>query len=334
MSEAEARGERFPLVAAIGYEPACAYASQLFQPLGSVDELALCGSFKGAPLEIMPCQTIDADAPANCEIVLEMTILPNERRPDGPYGEFHGTYGGSPSVHVAQVTAITMRKDPIYQTVMTGMPPTENQWITGPAREAMAWSNARRTGVEIVDLYITASGAHTNHIVVAIRKRHQEEPRQVIMALLSTGRGVTGFTRVTVVDEDIDPHDMADVDWAIMNRCEPDLDLIIIPGWQDYASARGQHSSGIVRPGVRGAKWGIDATAPLAGRWAYQKVFVPGQGAVDWRKGEQLWVGVDLSRRQGQAVVVAELDRDRDTRSSDQRQPPTKVPSSDETMVR
>lgn len=308
MNEAEARGEPLHLSAALGFEPALAYASQLFNPIGTVNELDLGGSFKGAPVELVRCRTIDCEAIANAEIVLELVTIPGERRPDGPYGEFHGTYGGSPSVPVARVTAITLRRNAIYQTIMTGVPATENQWIVGPAREAMAWANAQRTGVEIVDLYLTASGAHGNHCVVSIRKRHAEEPRQLIMALLSTGRGMGSVTRVTVVDDDINVHDMQDVDWAIMNRCEPDLDLYIMPGWQSYEEARAHHSTGIVRPGVRGAKWGIDATAPTKGRWAYEKVYVPGQGQVDWRKGERMWDGVDLRRREPRVHAVPEWE--------------------------
>ncbi|MBI2986181.1 MAG: UbiD family decarboxylase [Deltaproteobacteria bacterium] len=306
MNEAEAKGKGMELAAVIGFEPSFAYASQLFNPMGTLDELELCGGFRGGPVELVKCETIDVEVPANSEIVLEMVCIPGERVSDGPYGEFHGTYGGSPAVAVAKVTAITMRRDPIYCTVMTGVPPTENHWIKGPGREAMAWANAKRTGVDVVDVYLPPGGAYVNQAIISIRKRHEEDPRVVMMAMLSSGRGVNAVTRVTVVDDDIDVRDPKDVDWAIMNRCEPDLDVIIIPGYQSYEEARQQHSTGIVRPGVRGAKWGIDATAPLKGKWAYQKVYVPGQAQIDWRKGEQMWDGVDLKPRPSGPEVIPE----------------------------
>ena len=81
----------------------------------------------------MPCETVDAEVPADAEIVIEGHFLPGVREPEGPFGEVAGTYGLLGNRHVFEVSAITMRRDAMYQTALTGMPTTDNHVQGWPA---------------------------------------------------------------------------------------------------------------------------------------------------------------------------------------------------------
>ena len=56
------------------------------------DELAVANAVAGKALAVTPCETIGLSVPADTQIVIEGRILPHERRPEGPFGEFMGYY--------------------------------------------------------------------------------------------------------------------------------------------------------------------------------------------------------------------------------------------------
>jgi 2,5-furandicarboxylate decarboxylase 1 len=286
MNEQERRGAGLEVAIVLGAEPALAHSTQFHFPKGEVDELAFAGGLRGAPLELVKCETIDVEVPANAEVVLEAVVMPGVRKSDGPYGEFPGTYGASPAAPVVKVQAITRRKDPIYLDVMTGFPNTDNQWLTGPARWAMDYWKLRDLNIDVVDYIRTPASAHTYHSIVSIRKRYDEEAAQVILTLLGSGRRAVGISHVTVVDNDIDIHDPFDVEWAIVNRVFDKERILVLQS--------GYHSQNPREGGLavdRRVKWGIDATMPLNDRFPFQKVYVPGQDKVDWRRGQGLFAG-------------------------------------------
>ena len=126
---------------------------------------------------------------------------------------------------------------------------------------------------EVKDVSVTAGGTFRHHAVVSMRKRHEAEARNVILALLATG---AGFKRVVVVDEDIDVHDPVDVEWAMNTRVQPDRDVIIVP---NLACSTLDPSAPAPRTT---AGWGVDATMPLRDNEYYRKVRVPGADQVDY----------------------------------------------------
>ena len=94
-------------------------------PYGT-DELALAGALSGEPVEVVKAETVDLEVPATAEIIIEGTVLPNVREDEGPFGEVSGYYTPSNPKPIIEVSAITHRKNPIYQAALTGMPTTEN----------------------------------------------------------------------------------------------------------------------------------------------------------------------------------------------------------------
>ena len=103
--------------------------------------------------------------------------------------------------------------------------------------------------------------------MVSVKKRHDEEARNVIVGLLALG---LGLKQVTVVDEDIDVRDPVDVEWALSTRMQPDQDIIIVP-----RLACSTLDPSVPKPRTT-AGWGIDATMPVGDRERFEKVRVPG----------------------------------------------------------
>ena len=264
--KAEEKKRGLEVATAIGVEPAIVIGSQAKVPYG-VDEYHVAGGLRGAPVALVRCETIDVEVPAMAEIVIEGVTIPGERVPDGPYGEYPGCYSEAKSAPVLKVTAITMRKNPIYQTALTGMPVTENHTLIEYANAAVIHREAMKIVPEVRDVYVTPGGTFRHHVVVSIKKRHDDEARNLILALLALG---IGLKQVTVVDDDIDIRDPTEVEWALSTRMQPDRDLIVIP-----RLACSTLDPSVPKPRST-AGWGIDATVPVADRAKYEKVLIPG----------------------------------------------------------
>ncbi|NPV70813.1 MAG: UbiD family decarboxylase [Firmicutes bacterium] len=264
----EDKGKGTEIATAIGMDPVIPIASQCRPPLG-VDELWIAGSMRGKPVELVKCSTIDIDVPATAEIVIEGRTIPGKRVGDGPFGEYPGTYSGVKDAPVLEVTAITMRKQPIYQICMTGRPMTENHWMMDMPLTAAAYREVYKINPDIRGIRLTPGGTSRHHCVVSIKKRHELEARNIILALLSAPIGIK---LAVVVDEDINVNDSLQVEWAINTRVQAEKDVIVLPA---VASPTLDPSAPMQRAS---SKMGIDATAPLGKcKEEYAPVFTPGE---------------------------------------------------------
>ena len=273
IEDAEKDGVGLPVATVIGTDPAYTIASISQAPEG-VDETYIAGAFRGAPIEVVRCETIDVKVPANAEIVIEGVTIPGQRVDCGPFGEFPGNYialtGGSVTqVNVVKVTAITMRENPIFQAMLTGMPMTENHLLKKWAQSAMMHREVSKIA-EVKAINLTPGGTAHLHLVVAIKKKTEQQPKDIIDTLLKSRHGPM---QVVIVDDDINVNDPVDVEWAIASRMWDDDDIVVVPG-----------APGIVenRKKFLGVKLGIDATAALKDKKWYQRVTVPGVDKVDY----------------------------------------------------
>jgi 4-hydroxy-3-polyprenylbenzoate decarboxylase len=131
--KAEALGVRLPVAVAIGSDPAVMYSSSAPLP-PNVDEMLLAGFLRKSPVEMVKCETVDIEVPANAEIVLEGYCEPGERRMEGPFGDHTGYYSLVDEFPVFHITCITMRRDAIYSATIVGKPPMEDCYM-GKATE-------------------------------------------------------------------------------------------------------------------------------------------------------------------------------------------------------
>jgi len=244
-------GRPCPISISIGTHPFEIMGSGFRAPLG-VDEMAIAGGIRGAPVELATCETMDLPCLADAEIVLEAEILPTGwTHPEGRFGEFTRLMGGLHWNPLVKVKAVTRRRDAIYYALHM---PWENTWLAAPTRYTAIRRALKNAGVQAKDINVTLGGCGFWHAVVSIKKQAGEGKNALLAALTAQD-----IKHVVVVDDDIDVFDATDVEWAIATRVQGDRDVIVIPG----ARAKPLDPSlAVTPPGVvpTGAKVGIDAT--------------------------------------------------------------------------
>jgi len=248
--KAERMGERLKVAVTIGSDPATIYSATAPLPEG-VDEMLFAGFLRESPVELVKCETVDLEVPANAEIVLEGYCEPQERRLEGPFGDHTGYYSVRDEYPVFHITCITHRKDAIYPATIVGRPPMEDCFIA-KATERIFLPLLKKQLPEIVDMNLPIEGVFHNIAIVSIDKRFPGHARKVMYALW--GLGQMSFTKIiVVVDKDVDVQNLTEVLWRIGNNVDPKRDVVIVEGPLDVL----EHASPIP---AYGGKMGIDAT--------------------------------------------------------------------------
>ncbi len=259
--EAERNGKPLDIAISLGVHPIILLASIVSS--AREDKVAIASSLLGSPISLVKCETVDVEAPAHAEVVIEGKVLPNVRELEGPFGETSGYYFSDHS-HVIEVTAITSRKNPIIQALHPTV--REVSLLGGPAGEAEMIQMLRERGFAVQDLAISQSSNRT-HVTLSLRKSHEADPRQLLHFLLS---GVPYIKHAVVVDDDVNVHDPQDIEWAIATRVQGDEDLLIIPNLRARS----------IDPSKKGdfmTKVGLDATVPMPLRERFRRISVPSE---------------------------------------------------------
>lgn len=215
----EKRGRATEIATVIGAHPALGMAATTEVPYG-VDELAVAGALRQAPFELVKCETVDLEVPADAEIVIEGRLLPPQERPyeeEAPFGEYTGYEGAARMSPVYQITCITHRNNPIYQAFISEMPPSESSKLRHIGFEALALRQLRALGIPgIVDINVPDTG-QAAIAIVSIRKLGVGHPGRVASALFSILQPRWGKF-VIVTDDDVDVYDLDNVLWAVAFR--------------------------------------------------------------------------------------------------------------------
>ena len=147
---------RIPVAVAIGLDPVTAYSASAPLPK-HLDELMLAGFLRGEPVELVKCKTVDLEVPANAEIVLEGHVSKDDVGIEGPFGDHTGYYSHAEPFPIFRLSAMTMRRDAIYSSIVVGKPPAEDAWL-GKATERIFLPAVRMTLPEIVDYDLPGRG--------------------------------------------------------------------------------------------------------------------------------------------------------------------------------
>src|SRR5579872_7272470 len=159
---------RMDVAVAIGADPATMYSAILPLP-PDLDEMMIAGFLRSKPVEMVKCETVDLEVPANAELVLEGFVELGELRREGPFGDHTGFYSLDDDYPVFHVNCLTHRKNPVYATTIVGPPPMEDFYM-GKAIERIFLPLMRLQLPEIRDIAMPAEGIFHNLILVAIRK--------------------------------------------------------------------------------------------------------------------------------------------------------------------
>jgi 4-hydroxy-3-polyprenylbenzoate decarboxylase len=250
------RGERMEVAVAIGTDPATTFSAIVPVP-PEIEEYLIAGFLRQQAVELVKCETVDLEVPAQAEVVLEGYVELGELRSEGPFGDHTGFYTMKDEYPVFHITCITHRKDPIYAATLVGKPPMEDAWM-GKAVERIFLPLMQLTLPEIVDVNLPPEGVFHNLMIVSIRKSYAGHARKVMSGIWAMGQAM--FTKcVIVVDEDCDVQDLAEVVLRVTNNIDPERDIQFTMGPVDSLD----HASRLPN---YGSKMGIDATR----KWAVE----------------------------------------------------------------
>ena len=217
------QGKTCPVAVVNGQDPALFIAGFEYLPAGQ-SEYAFAGAIKGTPIEIINLPQTGLPVPAHAEIIFEGQLLPTSDTtlPEGPFGEFTGYYAAEARPGpVMEVTATYHRDDPILLGSPPMKPPRFHFGL--PFRAATIWQNLEAAGVtDVVGAWQHVSQLMT---VVALRQRYDGHAKRA--GLVAAAHSYMGRV-VVVVDDDIDPSNLADVMWAVTTRCEPSEQVDIV----------------------------------------------------------------------------------------------------------
>jgi 4-hydroxy-3-polyprenylbenzoate decarboxylase len=249
---AQENKEPLPAAVVIGADPGTILAAVTPVP-DTLSEYQFAGLLRGRRVELVDCKTVPLKVPAEAEIVIEGHVSLDEFGDEGPYGDHTGYYNSVEKFPVFKISAITMRRDPIYLSTFTGRPPDEPS-VLGEALNEVFIPLLQQQFPEIVDFWLPPEGCSYRIAVISIRKAYPGHAKRIMMAVWSYLRQFMYTKWVIVVDDDIDARNWQDVMWAIATRMDPARDITVIENtaidYLDFASPE----SGL------GGKIGLDAT--------------------------------------------------------------------------
>ncbi len=253
------RGDALPVAISIGQAPAITVSAFSNLPPG-VDEFGLAGAIRGEPVDLIRCETIPLEVPATAEIVIEGEIRPGNLKEEGPFGEFTGYYGGGRMPRpVISIKAVTYRNNPIYQACYEGRPPNCDSVALILANEALIMNAVKPLGLKRIKM---CEGSAMFMAIASVQKRYAGQERAIAVAILGLP-AAKGVKTLIMVDEDIDPNNWTEVEWALGTRFQPQEDVLILNGMTGVnmdpsipIDEKGKNTS-------RTSKMIVDATRPL-----------------------------------------------------------------------
>ena len=252
-----AEGKDMPVAVAIGADPGTILAAVTPVP-GNLSEYHYAGLLRGERLSLTPALTVPLLVPAEAEIVLEGFVSATETAPEGPYGDHTGYYNSVERFPVFELTAITMRRRPLYLSTYTGRPPDEPS-VIGEALNDVFVPLLQLQFPEIVDFWLPPEGCSYRIGVCAIKKKYPGHARRIMMGVWSFLSQFSYTKLLIVVDDDINARSWDDVMWALSTRMDASRDLMLVDNtpidYLDFASP----ISGL------GGKLGLDATNKMPG---------------------------------------------------------------------
>ncbi|WP_375779396.1 UbiD family decarboxylase [Bradyrhizobium sp. ma5] len=245
-----------PVAFVIGSHPADGIASVAMTP--AQDEIALMGALRSAPVPLVKCRTNDLMVPADAEIVLEGFLDEHGwREAEGPYGEYLGYYGHVKMNPVFHLTAITMRRDALFQTATISgraLGQTDTAQLVSLRTELTMWGALQGAIREPLAVYCPGSTGGMHNVRVSMRQRYPGEVRNAIASIFASKADVK---HVFIVDEDVNIFSDEQMDWALATRFQADRDLVIASGFRTIPLDPSLLGSNM------GAKAGFDLTFPM-----------------------------------------------------------------------
>ena len=248
----ESNMESLDVSISIGLHPALLVAAALPASFG-MSEFDVANQLLNGGVKLTKCEHVDALAPADAELVLEGKLLLNENVTEGPFVDLSGTFDVQRQQPVIELKGVMHREDYIYHALLPSG--SEHRILMGMPREPRIWEYVRNVVPNVRGVNMTVGGMGWLHCVVSFEKFREGDPKNVLMAIFAAH---PSLKHAVVVDSDIDPYDMQQVEWAIATRFKADEDLLIVPNVRvSSLDPAGDQEKEL------GCKMGIDATRPM-----------------------------------------------------------------------
>jgi len=259
----EAGASSLDVSISIGLHPTVLMAATAPAPFGT-SEFEVANSLRGGGLMLTECEHVDALAPADAELVLEGRLRLDEEAAEGPFVDLSGTFDIERRQPVVELVGAMHREDYVYQALLPSG--SEHRLLMGMPREVRIWEYVRNVVPTVRGVNMTLGGMGWLHCVVSFDKFREGDPKNVLMAIFAAH---PSLKHAVVVDSDIDPYDMEQVEWAVATRFRGDEDLLVIP--KVRVSSLDPVSD---QEKELGCKVGVDATKPL-GKEGFERPGIP-----------------------------------------------------------
>jgi len=265
--KASLQGKPLEVAFACSCDPSVHLAAATGLPYGQ-DEYAFAGGLRGAPVELVKCETVDLEVPATAEYVLEGELYYDDQVPIGWHSNVAGYYDRVHTIPVMKVNCITHRRKPIWHATIEMVPPFDHNYIGMLPVEGEVLSDLQRKIPEVKDIVVTPSMLYIVQLSVdGASKPHAEFGKYVIQSVWgASGRWARTAKIVVVVGPDVDPYDLASVEWAIMTRVQPVSDTVMNPHGQAFVDDPSAPITPAGFPAVS-EQMGIDATIKVPERF-------------------------------------------------------------------
>lgn len=257
LQKAQSHNQPLEIAVVIGNHAAVLLASQFYVDLGH-DEYDVAGRLLGEPLRLVKCRTVDLEVPAEAEIVLEGILHADNTVVEGPVSEFHGFYEHYGPANRVQIQAVTHRREPIYQAILPGYAP-EHLLLGGAAIGATTCFALRKKIPAVRHVLITEGGMGRVHAIISMHQPKAGEGKRAVMLAM----GITNLLKfVVVVDDDIDPFNWTEVEWALAARMRAEEDIMIVPGVKADRCDPQEKDLMVSKVGIIATRRAADAATP------------------------------------------------------------------------
>jgi UbiD family decarboxylase len=262
--KAEERNDKLPAALILSAPPEIFLAACASLPYGA-NEMAMAALIRGEPIAVRRCETIDLDVPASADIVVEGHFLPNIKRPEGPFGEFMGTYVEVGDNHVFEISHVSVRPGAVLHGLLCGSPEDLR-----PLEAVTAARVYRHVSAQVPGILDICCKPNVMITIIKLKQQYEGHARHALLAAMGS---YLDYNKVVIaVDEDVDIYDLNDVMWAYLTRGRADTRAMIIPDVPGFY--RDPHKD----------HWGrlaIDATMPWGREKEFARKRVPGEGDIN-----------------------------------------------------
>jgi 2,5-furandicarboxylate decarboxylase 1 len=220
------QGRKMEVALVIGHHPAMLMGAVSKLP-GIGGELEAMGGLLGESVEVVQCKTVDLQVPARAEIVIEGIVDtdPDKVEHEGPFGEYPLYYTRIGPMPWVQVTAVTMRHDPIYVDVFNAH--SEHLVLGALPRMGSIYRRVREAMPTVTAVNLPLYGIRSA-LFIQMKKKVDGEPKIAACAAFAVD---PILKHIWVVDDDIDVFNQDQVLWAMTTRFQADRDLVIMPNF-------------------------------------------------------------------------------------------------------